>query len=45
MSRMGREQNSGRGGDFTEIVETIRMWIARLARRVGIPVERRRRTA
>jgi lipopolysaccharide export system permease protein len=45
MSRMGREQNSGRGGDFTEIVETIRMWLARLARRAGIPVERRRRTA
>ena len=43
--RMGREATTGRGGDFGELLETVRMWLARAARRVGIPMERRRRTA
>jgi lipopolysaccharide export system permease protein len=43
--RMGREATTGRGGDFGEMMETIRMWIARGGRRVGIPLERRRRVA
>jgi hypothetical protein len=43
--RMGREATTGRGGDFGEMVETTRMWLARAARRFGIPMERRRRVA
>lgn len=43
--RMGREATTGRGGDVSELLETVRMWIARLARKVGIPMERRRRVA
>ena len=43
--RMGREATTGRGGDFGEMLETARMWLARLARRFGIPMERRRRVA
>jgi lipopolysaccharide export system permease protein len=43
--RMGREAMTGRGGDFREMLETARMWLARAGRRVGIPLERRRRTA
>lgn len=43
--RMGREATTGRGGDFGEMMETVRMWIARGGRRVGIPLERRRRVA
>jgi len=43
--RMGREATTGRGGDFGEMLENARMWIARLGRRVGIPLERRRRLA
>jgi lipopolysaccharide export system permease protein len=43
--RMGREATTGRGGDITELLETARMLIARIARKVGIPMERRRRVA
>lgn len=43
--RMGREATTGRGGDFGEMLETARMWIARVGRRFGIPLERRRRVA
>jgi lipopolysaccharide export system permease protein len=43
--RMGREATTGRGGDFGEMLETARMWLARVARRFGIPMERRRRVA
>jgi lipopolysaccharide export system permease protein len=43
--RMGREATTGRGGDFGELLETVRMWIARVGRRLGIPLERRRRVA
>jgi len=41
--RMGNEGTTGRGGDIGELFETIRMWIARIGRRVGIPLDRRRR--
>ncbi len=41
--RMGREATTGRGGDIGELIETIRMWIARGGRRFGVPLERRRR--
>jgi lipopolysaccharide export system permease protein len=40
--RMGREATTGRGGDIGELIETLRLATARLARRVGIPMERRR---
>jgi lipopolysaccharide export system permease protein len=43
--RMGREATTGRGGDFGEMLETARMWFARLGRRIGLPLERRRRMA
>jgi lipopolysaccharide export system permease protein len=42
--RMGREATTGRGGDIGEVIETLRMWIARGGRKVGIPLERRRRS-
>ncbi|HJU89892.1 MAG TPA: LptF/LptG family permease [Gemmatimonadaceae bacterium] len=43
-----RVQKSGataRGGDASELWDTIRSWSARVLRRVGIHAERRRRTA
>jgi lipopolysaccharide export system permease protein len=43
--RMGREATTGRGGDVGEMMETLRMWLARVGRRLGIPLERRRRVA
>jgi hypothetical protein len=41
ISRMGKESNSGRGGGTAEMFALFRSWIARQARRVGIPMERR----
>jgi lipopolysaccharide export system permease protein len=43
--RMGREATTGRGGDIGELIETARMWIAKVGRKFGIPLERRRRVA
>jgi lipopolysaccharide export system permease protein len=43
--RMGREATTGRGGDIGELIETVRMWLARVGRRFGLPMERRRRVA
>ncbi len=43
--RMGRETTTGRGGDIGELIETTRMWLARVGRKVGLPLERRRRVA
>jgi lipopolysaccharide export system permease protein len=40
-ARMGRETGTTRGGDFTDLVMTLRGSFARAARRVGIPLERR----
>jgi lipopolysaccharide export system permease protein len=42
LSRMGREGATARGGDMAEAWDAIRAWFARQARRVGIPLERRR---
>jgi lipopolysaccharide export system permease protein len=44
-ARMGRETETARGGDFGDLVETIRVWIARGGRKVGLPLDRRRRLA
>jgi lipopolysaccharide export system permease protein len=41
MARMGREGSTARGGDFGELREQLRVWLARQARRVGFPAERR----
>lgn len=40
--RMEREGATARGGDMSEAWDAIRAWFARKARRVGIPLERRR---
>jgi lipopolysaccharide export system permease protein len=45
LSRMGKEGVTARGGDLSEAWDAIRSWFARQARRVGIPLERRRRSA
>ena len=45
LSRMGKEGVTARGGDLSEAWDGIRSWFARQARRVGIPLERRRRSA
>jgi lipopolysaccharide export system permease protein len=42
LSRMGKEGATARGGDMAEAWDAIRAWFARQARRVGIPLERRR---
>ena len=40
--RMGREGATARGGDLGEFLESLRLQAARVARRVGLPVDRRR---
>lgn len=40
--RMGRESSTSRGGDFGELLVTLRARVFGWLRRVGIPVERRR---
>ena len=42
LSRMGKEGATARGGDMAEAVDSLRAWFARQARRVGLPLERRR---
>jgi lipopolysaccharide export system permease protein len=44
LSRMGKEGVTARGGDLSEAWDALRSWFARQARRVGIPLERRRRS-
>jgi lipopolysaccharide export system permease protein len=44
-ARMGRERETTRGGDIGDLLETIRVWIARGGRKVGLPLDRRRRLA
>ena len=43
LARIGKEGATARGGDAGELLETMRAWVAKYARRVGIPMERRRR--
>ena len=45
LARMGREGATSRGGDFGEMREQARMWLAKQGRRLGLPLERRRRSA
>ena len=42
LSRMGKEGVTARGGDMSEALDALRAWFAKHARRVGIPLERRR---
>jgi lipopolysaccharide export system permease protein len=42
LARMGKEGATARGGDMSEAWDALRAWFARQARRVGIPLERRR---
>lgn len=44
-ARMGREGETARGGDFGDMVESIRIWFARAGRKLGLPLDRRRRLA
>jgi lipopolysaccharide export system permease protein len=39
--KMGNEATTSRGGDFTELLQTIRGWIARGGRKAGLPLDRR----
>jgi lipopolysaccharide export system permease protein len=41
-ARMGREANTARGGDFSELLLTVRAKAFGWLRRVGLPVERRK---
>jgi lipopolysaccharide export system permease protein len=45
LARIGKEGATARGGDAGELLETLRVWVAKYARRLGIPMERRRRRA
>ena len=42
-ARMGRESSTSRGGDFGELLVTLRARVFGWLRRLGIPVERRRK--
>jgi lipopolysaccharide export system permease protein len=43
VSRMGRESTTSRGGDFTELLLTARARTLGWLRRIGVPIERRRK--
>ena len=45
LARMGREGATSRGGDLSELTDAIRATFAKLGRRIGLPAERRHRTA
>jgi lipopolysaccharide export system permease protein len=40
--RMGRETATSRGGDMRELIDSLKSWFAGGARRLGLPVDRRR---
>jgi hypothetical protein len=42
LARMGKEGSTSRGGDMGELTDSMRAWLAKAARRVGIRAERRR---
>jgi lipopolysaccharide export system permease protein len=42
-ARMGREEATARGGDVRDLMESLRVWTARVGRRFGLRLERRRR--
>jgi hypothetical protein len=42
MLRVQRTAATARGGDASELVGAVRLWLSSLARRIHIPDERRR---
>ena len=42
LARMGREGNTARGGDMSELIDSIRAWLAKPLRRLGVHADRRR---
>jgi len=42
LSRMGKEGATSRGGDTGEMMDALRVWIAKQGRRVGLHLDRRR---
>ena len=42
LARMGKEGNTARGGDMSELIDSIRAWVARPLRRIGLHADRRR---
>lgn len=42
LMRMGREGSTARGGDMSELLDALRVSVARIGRRLGMPVDRRR---
>ena len=44
MVRMGKEGATSRGGDLSEFTDGVRALLAKVGRRVGLPLERRHRT-
>ena len=42
LSRMGKEGATSRGGDTGEMIDQMRVWFAKHARRLGLRVDRRR---
>jgi lipopolysaccharide export system permease protein len=42
LSRMGKEGATSRGGDTGEMLDALRVWIAKQGRRVGLHLDRRR---
>jgi lipopolysaccharide export system permease protein len=45
LARAGRESSTTRGGDLGDMMDTMRISLARLGRRVGLRSDRRRRAA
>jgi hypothetical protein len=41
MARMGREGATSRGGDLTEFTDALKTMVGKIARRFGLPGERR----
>jgi len=41
--RVQRVGGSARGGDTSELLDNVRTWIARHARKIGVRADRRRR--
>jgi hypothetical protein len=41
LARMGREGATSRGGDWTELIDSLRARVAKVGRLFGIPLDRR----
>jgi lipopolysaccharide export system permease protein len=45
LARMGKEGSTARGGDMSELFDSMRAWMAGYFRRIGLRADRRRRAA